>query len=179
MPNPKSFPILLLCIFFSGNISNASSRDGERVISFGITQSLKGIGFCADFTGKDGYFSSVTVTADLADIIYGNASLPGVKLTYHCNLILAEIPDNNIQFYAGPGLTAGHVRNLDEYFGFMAGVSGDAGVRIFCKKSISLALEVQADFSLIFKNKRHPDMGLYSAGFRNSYFPHLKIQYCF
>lgn len=179
MPKLISLLLPLLCILMPCSTLNASSRDGNRVLAFGSTHSLKGIGLCADFDHQDAAFSSVAITADMIDILDGKASTPGLKFTYHCNLLIADIPEKKLQVYAGPGLTAGHVRNIDNYFGFMAGVSGDIGVRMFCLKSVSLGLEFQADFSLIFKNKNQPYMSLYSAGFRQSYFPHLRLQYCF
>jgi len=71
------------------------------------------------------------------------------------------------------------VRNTDNRFGLMGGISGNTGLRVSCLKSIVLAVEFQADFSLLFKNKYWPDMSLYRAGFTKSYLPHLRLEYSF
>ena len=171
----------ILCLLWGGERAVfAAGREDGRYFSFGSTNSLKGVGFCADLGHDPLTFSSLALTADLIDILDGKASAPGLKFTYHYNMIWKSCADGKLDFYAGPGLTGGHVRNIDNYFGFMGGVSFDGGVRYSCSgRPVTLCLELQADISLIFKNKYNPAMSLYRAGFRQSYYPHLKIQYVF
>lgn len=157
----------------------ASGRDGGRGVSVGGIQSPKGVGFCADFGHGPEAFSSLALTADLIDILDGTASTPGVKLTYHHNLVVKAWDGDKYTLYAGPGVTAGRVRDLRNHLGLMAGLSGDAGLRVQCLHSIAVSLEWQADFALQFKNRYKPDLSLYRAGFSRSYYPYLRIQYCF
>ena len=167
--------ILALCLALPASLS-ASERNGG--FAMGGIQSPKGVGFCAEFARDAESFNAFTLTADLLDIISGVSSSPGIKLTYHYNLIGKSWGDGKYALYAGPGLAAGYVRNLGNHFGFMAGLSGDAGLRVRCLHSILLSLEFQADLALHSK-KQHPDLSLYRAGFKHSYYPHLRIQYAF
>ena len=167
--------ILALCLALPASLS-ASGRNGG--FALGGIQSPKGVGLSMEFVHDAESFSAFSLTADLIDIISGVSSSPGVKLTYHYNLIGKSWGEGRFAFYAGPGLTAGYVRNLDNHFGFMGGLSGDAGLRVRCLHSILLSLEFQADLALHGK-KQHPDVGLYRAGFKHSYYPHLRIQYAF
>ena len=181
--------LLYLCLCAPVALS-AAGRGGDGVPgadagvsrgqwSLGTIHSVKGVGFCADVFRDADSFCSFTLTADLPDIINGQSSTPGLKATCHYNLILREWKEGKYRLYAGPGLTAGHVRNLDIHLGAMGGVSADAGLRVSCLHSLSVSVELQADFALLFKNRYNPDMGLYRAGFLHSYYPHVRIQYDF
>lgn len=152
----------------------------EKGCSFalGAIQSPKGVGICADFYRDASSFRSLALTADLIDILDGSASTPGVKLTYYLNMVLKDWSEGKYACYAGPGLMAGYVRDLNNHLGFAGGVSGDIGFRAHCLKGITLSLEFQVDFALQFKN-RYTDMSLYRAGYSHSYFPLLRIQYSF
>lgn len=150
-----------------------------KFFSLGTTHSLKGVGICADWGHDPNAFSAFAFTADLIDILTGISSTPGLKFTYHYNSVLSNMEDGKYVVYAGPGLTGGHVRNTDNHSGFMGGISFDAGLRVRCLRSVVVSVELQADLSLIFKNKFNPAMSLYKAGFEQSYFPHVRIQYEF
>lgn len=170
---------LWLCPAGSVSASSPFRPDTEGKLSVGTIHSIKGVGLCADIQHGEEAFSSMALTADLIDIVDGRSSTPGQKFTYHYNVLLSSPDDGALLFYAGPGVTAGHVRNIDNNFGYMAGMSVDGGARLECMSSIVLSLELQVDFGLIFKNRNIPDMSLYKAGFRHSYYPHLRIQYRF
>lgn len=166
--------ILALCLALPASLS-ASGRNGG--FAMGGIQSPKGVGFSAEFMHDAESFSAFSLTADLLDIISGVSSSPGIKLTYHYNLIGKTWDDGKYSLYAGPGLTTGYVRNLGNHSGFMGGLSCDAGLRVRFMRSILLSLEFQADLAL--HSKRLPDLALYKAGFIHSYYPHLRIQYAF
>ena len=170
------FLVALFCV--QGTLA-ASNGKGDGGFALGSTHSARGVGICADLPGETGAFSSLALTADLIDILNGTASTPGIKATYHYNLIGKEWKDGKYQLYAGPGLTAGRVRDTSNHFGLMAGLSGDAGFRVRCLHSMLVSIEFQADFALQFKNRFNPDMSLYSAGYRHSYLPYIRIQYHF
>lgn len=179
-PGLTSLLWMSLFVLIGTQVSPAASRRGEgREVSVGGIQSIRGAGFCADFFHGPDAFSSLALTADLVEILEGNASSPGLKATYHHNLILKRWGGDKYTLYAGPGLTAGHVRDLRNHLGWMAGLSGDAGLRVRCLHSITVSLEWQADFALQFKNRYKQDLSLYRAGIARSYHPYLRIQYCF
>ena len=182
---PKPALLLLICFmslecFCIPSFCASGNNDFPKDFSAGLVSSPKGVGLCMDLWYDGETFTSLSFTSDLIDILNGESSTPGGKSTIHYNFIFDRFKDGRIDLYAGPGLAAGYVRNTtDNKYGIMAGVSCDAGLRIKCLHSIVLSFELQADFALIFKNRRNPDMALYKAGFLNSYYPHVRIQYAF
>ena len=169
---------LAMLLLSQGSMA-ASGGKSERALALGSLYSLRGVGVCAEIGHESGTFGAFSLTADLIDILDGTASTPGVKGNYYYNLLLRESADGKYQFYMGPGLTAGHVRDLHNHIGLMGGLSVDAGFRVHCLHSIMVSAEFQADFALQFKNRYRPDMSLYRAGFWHSYIPFVRIQYCF
>ena len=149
-------------------------------VSAGTVHSIQGVGFCAEFGRRD--FHSFALTADLLDILNGNASTPGLKFTYHYNMqFLSKQTRSGYSYciYAGPGLAQGYVRSLDGHLGYMSGISGDVGGRVLLGRSVALSIEFQGDIALIFKNRYISNMSLYTSGLRHSYIPYLRIQYSF
>ena len=153
---------------------------GESHISLGTIHSFRGIGFCTQIGSGD--FHSVAVVAYLTDIINGKASTPGVRITYHYDMTIHDGTTRQgypYRIYAGPGIAQGYVRSLDSRKGYMAGLSGAAGVLAELGRNVSLSAEFQADAALIFKNRYTQYMSLYKAGFKHSYIPYIRIQYRF
>ena len=181
-PKPNLLPwigaVLLLLLCAQGQ-ALAFRRQGCSPFALGTTHSLKGVGFCADFDHEGATFSSLALTADLIDILDGKSSTPGLKLTYHYNLIYGSWADGKYTLYAGPGVMTGYVRDLHNHFGLAGGISGDAGLRVRCRKNLLVSVEFQADLALQFKNRYRPDMSVFTAGYRHSYYPHLRIEYHF
>ena len=181
-PKPNRLPmrwaLLLLLLLVQGQ-SFASDRGGKGSFAAGTTHSLKGVGFCADIDHVDNSFSSLALTADLIDILDGTSSTPGLKLTYHYNFVCKRWADGKYELYAGPGVMTGYVRDLQNHFGLAGGISADTGLRVRCRKHILVAVELQADLALQFKNRYRPDMSVFRAGYRHSYYPHVRIEYHF
>lgn len=152
----------------------------QHQVSFGTSNSFRGIGLCVDIGTYD--FHSLSVTADLTNIINGQVSTPGMRITYHYNMAIrsGKTPAGyHYLLYAGPGIAQGYVRSLDKRKGYMAGLSGAAGAKVFLGRSISLSTEFQLDAALIFKNKYIHHMSLYKEGMIHSFLPYVRIQYCF
>ena len=180
-PRPNLTPLfqaLLVILLLAQGSAAASSRNG-REWALGGTQSPKGVGVCMDFVHERGAFHSLDLTADLIDILDGRASTPGVKLCFRHNIVFKDWEDGRYACYAGPGLMAGYVRDMNNHFGFAGGLSADLGFRFHCARGLTLAVEWQADFALQFKNRYRPNMSLYEAGYRHSYYPHVRILYRF
>lgn len=181
-PKPNRLPVLgamLLLLLLAQGQALASRRQGRAPFAAGMTHSLKGVGFCADFVHDDASFSAVALTADLIDILDGTSSTPGLKLTYHYNLVCKTWENGKYTFYAGPGVMTGYVRDLQNHFGLAGGISGDVGLRVRCRKNFLVAVEFQGDLALQFKNRYRPDMSVFTAGYRHSYYPHVRIEYRF
>jgi len=178
---PDHIALLGVLLFVSLGMQEtcAAGRDPQRGFALGSIHSPKGVGLCASFRQDPGTFGTLDLTADLIDILDGTSSTPGIKFAYHYNLVLKSWGGDKYVFYAGPGLTAGRVRDTHNHLGLMAGLSGAAGLSVRCLHSMLVSVEWQADFALQFKNRYHPDMSLYTAGFRLPYLPYVRIQYCF
>jgi len=178
---PDHIALLGLVFFISLGMQEAyaTERNPRRDFALGSIHSPKGVGACSSFKHESGAFGTLDLTADLIDILDGTSSTPGIKAAYHYNLVLKSWAEGKYELYAGPGLTAGWVRDTHNHVGLMGGLSGDAGLRVHCLHSMLISVEWQVDFALQFKNRYNPDMSLYAAGFRLPYIPYVRIQYCF
>ena len=170
---------LLAVLLLPQGLSAASPGKGGGTVSLGVTQSLRGAGLSVDFVRDATTVRSLALTADLIDILDGLASTPGLRLTYHHNIVLKDWDEGKYAVYAGPGLMAGYVRDLSHHLGFAGGMSGDVGLRVHCLKGFSVSVEWQADFALQFKDRYRQDISLYSAGYSQSYLPYVRIQLSF
>lgn len=163
-------------------VGSVPAQLSSNHVSIGATNSFRGIGICADICTATSDFHSVSVTADLTNIVNGKVSTPGMRITYHYDMKLAggTTPAGyGYMIYAGPGIAQGYLRSLDSRKGYMAGLSGAAGGKVYLGRSISISAECQADAALIFKNKYIHHMSLYKEGIIHSFIPYIRIQYCF
>ena len=182
--NVKTGPYALTAVLAAFFLLACFSASGKgRGFSIGGTAAFQGIGFSAEIPDRSGAaFHSMTLTDDMIFVLVGEASFPGIKGTWHYNIPFKSGVSrygHRYDFYAGPGITAGYVRNRDNRRGLMSGVTVDAGFRILLDKSTVISLEFQADMALIFKNKDNPNLSLYESGYAFSYLPHLKIMHKF
>lgn len=179
----KSFRLALPAIAVLAMLSQplpAAGSDRWGSLSAGGIFSPKGVGASASFQHKDGSFTAVSANIDLTDIPGGTEVLPGLKVSLHYNLPLLEKDLNGFpcNIYAGPGAVMGYVHDKGSTNrGFMAGVSGAAGVRFAMWHNFELALEWQADLAFILEGES--TVSFYKSGCVFSYYPHLKIQYEF
>lgn len=92
-------------------------------------------------------FHSFDLGAELTDMLDGGSSRAGVRIGYHrmFTILHGILPSSAFpwQLYAGPGLTAGYVREHNSPLGYMGGVSAAAGLSATLRHGISLAVEYQ------------------------------------
>ena len=162
----------------------AISRDRLHHVEIGTMHSPKSLGFTVELPDDDYNASDLfCLLADMHGLWDGARPMPGVKVSYIRNVTLKEFRiDDGVEasFYSGPGVTAGLVRDSDKPFGFMTGLTGDVGVRLFFRRRVVVYCELGMDVALFVS--RHPytsgiDMTYYESGFKNFFYPQLRIAY--
>lgn len=163
----------------------ACEAPAQERASFGLGSfnSPKGIGACLEFQEEPSSFDSFDIIADMFGIFNGRYSKPGIKATYCRNIILKQFghDEYNLDLYAGPGVTAGYVRDIHEPFSVVAGMAGSAGCRLsFDKKKVIICMELGLDIAAeINRNNRfgNIDLILYKSGIYHAFYPQVRILY--
>lgn len=171
--------VMVLAIMMSGV---AAAAQDIASIRLGTFHSPKGIGVYAEFQEDSEAFDSITFDADMFGIIIGKYSRPGYKGTYTHNVIVGKYDkgDYGLEFYAGPGLTAGYARDINKTYSVIAGLSGVTGLRFLFERRISFNLEIGADLAFtINKDSRYGknDLSLYKAGLLHFFYPQIRISW--
>lgn len=171
--------ILVFAVMMSGL---AAAAQDIAPIRLGTFQSPKGLGVCAEFQQDPSSFESVTFDADIFGIIIGNYSRPGYKFTYTHDMIVDSYDrgDCALELYAGPGITAGYVRDINKTYSLVAGISGVTGMRFLFERRLSVNLEIGADLAFtISKDERYGtnDLSLYKTGLLHFFYPQIRIHW--
>jgi len=154
-----------------------------KSLALGTFHSPKGLGLCIESQQEDKSFDSLDIVADAFGILRGDYSTPGIKATYYRGIILKHRhgEDCDADFYAGPGVTAGYVRDIHEPFSAVAGMSGVIGGRLyFDRKRLVVCMEAGLDLALeLNRNNRYRniDLSLYKAGIYHVFYPQVRILY--
>lgn len=146
----------------------------------GVVSSPAKAGISARFTGDSGNISEVRLYAEVCDIIRGKYSWPGIRADWHLLFPVATFSGSStteISFNAGPGVTAGYVRDRKEEAGVIAGLSGMASLdfRFNVPVTLSLSLSAVCGFHL----KSGTTMRFYRNGIYRAWIPALTIKYNF
>lgn len=164
--------------------------------SFGLFNSLKGIGLSYETSSKDGVFSSITAYADIYDLPLGRTLYPGGKIVFLRNKVLRTFEHDGVSvgLYLGAGAAAGYVhdfeapKNLSQPihqangFGISAAAAGTFGARFDFGHSISLDLSVESEIGAHIvpdANGGNAKMSLYKNGLIQTLYPQLKIMWRF
>ncbi len=162
----------------------ALSRDKLHHVEIGTMHSPKSLGFTVELPDDDYNASDLfCLLADMHGLWDGTRPMPGIKFSYIRNVTLKEFRiDEGVEasFYSGPGVIAGVVRDSDKPFGFMTGLTGDVGLRLFFQRRIVVYVEVGVDVALFVSRNPYMsgiDMTYYESGFKNFFYPQLRIAY--
>ena len=141
---------LVLAVLAVSAPSHRASAQAFNALNAGTYQSPKGFGLSLQVQNDSVSFDALTVVADLRGVIAKGYSTPGIKCTYTRDIIIKHIDREGcgIDFYAGPGLTAGYVHDGGEPFCFIAGMSGVAGGRFSFDRNFTINLELGGDIAL-------------------------------
>lgn len=179
----RTLTITLAIMLLSAAGFSVKAQDVSGM-SLGSFHSPKGFGVCIDTAVDSLSFNAFTLTADMHGVLTGEHSRPGVKFTCTRNFILRHFDKEYymVDLYAGPGVTAGYLRDIHKPYGLMAGLSCLAGSRFSFPTNFSVSIELCADIALeINRNQIYGnfDLSLYKSGLFHAFFPQLKIMYCF
>ncbi len=161
----------------------------------GFLNSPKGFGAQYRFTESDGVFHTATALIDIYGIPTSRCSSPGIRFNFSRQYIFKQLESRGVSFtlYAGPGLSAGIVRDHDkgrwfdltslisENPGFMFALSGDAGCRFGFGRKVSLDLSFTADAGIhVRRNEDEPSyaatsLSIYNNGFLQAIYPQLTV----
>jgi len=175
----RLFVLSIVCaVFFS------VEAEAQNPVCAGIFSSPKGFGLCLDLQKDTLYFESASLLIDMYGIYGGNHSVPGVKANYNFNWIFAghRGEECTVDFYAGPGVTLGYVRDRDYKMGAIAGLCGIVGTKLVFDVPWIISIEFQADLAFgLNKNNRYNtvNLALYEAGYSRLYYPQIRIQHFF
>ena len=154
-----------------------------KSLSLGTFHSPKGLGFSIVSQQEEKSFDSLDIIVDTFGLLRGEYSSPGFKATYFRGIILDHRhgEEFDADLYAGPGLTAGYVRDIHEPFSAVAGMSGVVGGRLyFDSKRLVICLEAGLDLALeMNRNNRYRNLNLtiYKAGIYHVFYPQVRILY--
>ena len=162
----------------------ALERGKLHHVEIGSMHSPKSLGFTIEFPDNDYNASDLfCLLADMHGLWDGTRPMPGIKMSYIRNVTLKEFRlDDCIEasLYSGPGIILGYVRDSDKPFGFMTGLTGDIGLRLFFPNRVVVYFEFGVDVGLFVG--KHPytsdiNMTYYQSGLKNFFYPQLRIAY--
>ncbi len=160
---------------------DASARDK----SVGLFNSPKGFGASFSTYLQDGAFNSLQLYADMTGVFSGEYGKPGIRMDYNKGIVLKTWTMENYDcfLYAGPGVSAGFVRDNDSAnYGFLFALNGSFGARFIFPRGIAMDFSLSADLGLHIRgaeNGQTTNLKLYRNGLNRILFPQIKLEYCF
>lgn len=174
---------LLTALFFVPALALKAPAQDFKSFSLGSFQSPKGIGASFEIQKEPNFFDSYDIITDMFGILKGDYSRPGFKATYCRGIILRQFihDEYTADLYAGPGVTAGYVRDIHEPFSLVAGMTGAAGCRLYFDSRrlvvhIELGVDLAAEFNRNNRFKRI-DLDIYKSGLLHFFYPQVRLLY--
>lgn len=173
----KKLLVILPLLVFSAVFCHAQER------KLGLFSSPDGFGVSYDRIKAEDQFLSFTAYLNCFDRMFGNGGGVGASFNFSRNFILKQWKGNAMltSIYAGPGISAGYVRDYQEnYPGIMAAASCNIGARFLFNRGIAVDLSfgAAAGFHLnIHSDTAPPVLSVYKRGLMHIPFPQLKIMF--
>lgn len=177
----RSIIVLLVSLVTAGQAEiSAQSIMKAAGAEFAFT----GIGISLQkYTLSRSAFHDITIAADLQDVLTGQSRLPGVRISYTMDYVLATASTDTftLRWFAGPGFTAGYVRDMKSGFGIMAGICGNAGAEFSFRVPVCISISFTPCLAThISYGSGIPNLDLYRSGIiLQSISPKLGIRYEF
>ncbi|MBO4476104.1 MAG: hypothetical protein J5737_05250 [Bacteroidales bacterium] len=163
--------------------------------SVGLFSSLKGIGATVRLPESNGVFHTATAFVDIYGVATSRCSNPGLRFNVSRQYVIGRKSNGDVgfTFYAGPGITAGFVRDHDkgrgidlvslmaDNEGVVAALSADAGCRFDFGGAVSLDLSFAGDLGVhIRRNEKEngyfaPSLSIYNNGWMQLLYPQITI----
>lgn len=159
-------------------------KTGAQTRSLGASFSFSGAGICyEDVLGEDSFYQ-LGLKAELVEVFTGRADSPGVSVGFTCNYIIRRWQsenDNEIIFYAGPGIETGWVRDFRSDRGGFVGLKGRIGLQCLFPRKIKVSLSLAPCIGAHFTSKEETGvrMEFYRNGLLSAVMPEIGIRYSF
>lgn len=161
----------------------ASCREDGRTISAGLTTLLRGTGLSAEIGLKDREYCRLSIYAEMPDMIFSGSPFPGIKAnwTHSYNLPDHDCGTFKWSFHAGPGISAGYVRNFSSQWGPALALSGNAGFIFRFREDFVIDLSWTAELGghLVRSGNGNTILTFYLPGIQRAIYPELKLLYRF
>ncbi len=175
-----AFSLLVAALLLPALAWKAPAQE-VKSLSIGTFHSPKGIGLCMELKQESASFDSFDIIADMFGVLNGSHSKPGIKATYCRDIILkhSSHDEYDLDLYAGPGITAGYVRDINEPMSLVAGMSGSAGCRLFFdSRRVVVYLELGLDLAAELNRNnrfRNVDLTIYKSGILHVFYPQVRL----
>lgn len=181
-----------IIIFVTTIASLLSIPSSAQSTAVGMFNSLKGIGLTLEIPRGENDFTTLVSYVEMYGIPTGRCDKPGFKVRCSHDFIFRQYRHDStaFQLYAGPGVTAGYMRDyevgrrIDNALtlmrnpGIMAALCGSLGCRFSFEGRIDLDLSVCADIGIHARraeSRYNIDVRLYRNGLLQSFYPELSI----
>ncbi len=126
----------------------------------------------------------LSLNLDMSGVISGEYLFPGISadavylFSFGSSLHAAG---ESSSFFAGPGISAGYVRNLPGSLGIMAALTGCFGFEYTFAVPVSLSVSLEPSIGIHINEDEfgYVTMDFYKTGFFYSLLPHIGIKYRF
>lgn len=174
--------ILLLGCFIAAGQTSLSAQG--KMKAAGAEFALTGIGInLQKYTSSRTSFHNISIDMDMKDVLSGRSRVPGVRMSYTMDYILATASTASftLRWFAGPGFTAGYVRDMRKGFGIMAGICGNAGAEFSFMVPVCISISFTPCLAThISYSSGTPGLDIYRSGLLiQSVSPRVGIRYEF
>lgn len=126
----------------------------------------------------------LSASLDMAGVISGRNLYPGISadVLYLYEFARASFQSGeSMSFMAGPGASAGYVRNHEDMYGAMLSLAGCIGFEYIFTVPVSISLTFEPVLGLHVSRDSfgYVSMSFYEAGLKSSLWPHLGLKYRF
>lgn len=174
------FLIIMATAIFPLKYSYASSRG----MALGASFSPKASGLTLEIPNKkEDALNTFIISADMYGVIEGRYGA-GYKIEYFMNYDLLSWKGKDglsIALFAGPGATAGFVRDKEKNPGLAAGLCGDIGASFTFRASVKISLGFSAGLAYHVSKRKGRDHAVtfYKNGIYMAPYPIIGIVYIF
>jgi hypothetical protein len=152
-------------------------------LSAGLFNSFKGFGISVDHIANDDIYNSFTVYADIYRMPFGETAYPGIKIVYlHYNRIATiNRQYSTYDIFIAPGFSTGYVRDFEKPRpGLVTAADLSLAVKMRTEKNIDVEFGFLSEIGFISNSGNgKTQVGIYSNGLRQSWYPIIKLMYRF
>lgn len=174
--------IILIAAFIAAGQTGLHAQG--KLKAAGAEFAFTGIGVSLQkYTSAMTSFHNISLEMDLEDVLDGESRVPGVRMSYVIDFIFASTQTSSftLRWFAGPGFTAGYVRDMNRGPGVMAGICGNAGAEFSFMVPVCISISFMPSLAThISYSDGIPEMNLYRCGvLLQALSPRIGIRYEF